>query len=444
MKSLIPLFLIITGFSSVQAQGVNCTRTASLVRSQAYDIKGRATLNVFDDQSMVLRLSEDFETDRGPDVQIFLATDSIDITNSVFLEDLGAGDGVNHFSGALSINVPPGVDPNQYDYVVFRCFQFAQHWAHGAFDIKCSGEPTDTTGNMMGGSEDCMASIAATTAWDTLRTVCAVDGEDDIIPLLNTINVPAGENYAYVFTDEQRHIRFIHLDDEYNFEGSGGQTDYIYGVSYSGELDFEVGEDLLTITASECAIVSDTSIFLRVEKEDCGVTSQCVNTATATTAWVTERRICPTDGFPDRIPLVNNMFIPAGENYAYVLTDTINSIRRVVFTDTLDFEGSGNFAERVYGVSFFGELDWSVGQLVTEISASECAQLSSLDLFLTVYKDSCTGPPFECVETMVSGPGGITSFDVCESDDQPDVLNLFNDRNQMPGDNWAYLITETD
>lgn len=444
MRAVYPILLLFLFYLSTAAQDVNCTRTADLVRSQAYDITGQAFFERLDNNSLRLRLSDDFSTNRGPDVQVFLHTDSTHSNGAISLVDLGSSDGLNHFSGALTIDVPDNVDIDDYDYIVFHCFAFNAHWAHGTFDAKCDSTP-DTT-NMMGGDTtmmvECVTSIAATTAWETERTVCAVDGEADIIPLLNTQSIPAGDNYAYVFTDADKKIRFLHFEDEYDFEGSGQQTDFIYGVSYSGDLMYEEGDDLLSITASDCAIVSDTSLFLTVFKEDCEPPFECVFTNTATTNWVTERRICSSDGVADQIPLLNNQFIPAGENYGYIITDTLDRIRYVHYSDTLDFEGTGPEPDRIYGVSFDGVLTATEGEVLSSISATGCLTLSDSTLFLTVYKDSCAAMAFECVESIVSTIDEATSVDICESDGVSDVVTLVNSAGETPGANYAYLITD--
>jgi len=420
---------------------VVCTRTADLIRSQTYDITGDAILELFDDNTVKLRLSSDFTTSRGPDVQIFLSTDSMDITDAVPLVDIGSSDGLNHFSGALDIDVPTEVMIDEYDHIVFRCFAFRVHWAHGNFDVRCNGD-SDTTMMNMDTAMTCVETIAATTNWVTEASVCAVDGTADIIPLANTQMIPAGDEYAYVFTDKEKKIRFIHLEDEYDFEGSGPQTDYIYGVSYSGDLNYEVGDDLLSITASGCAIVSDTATFLTVTKEDCGEVYECLPTNTATTRWVTERHICPNDGVADEIELLNNEFIAPGEHYAFVITDTNNVIRTLHFEGTYDFEGSGDEPDRVFGVSFDNNIDFTTGGPLSSINSDGCTILSDTTIFLTVYKDSCAMSSFECIATSVNIMGGATEISVCETDGEDDIINLNNSEGETAGTNYTYIITD--
>ena len=442
MKFYLAFFIAIIFISQSLAQTVTCTRTADLIRSKNYDVTGDAILELFDDNSVKLRLTSDFMTSRGPDVQIFLSPDSMDISNAVALVDIGTSDGIAHFSGALNIDLPNDLTVDQYDHIVFRCFAFQVHWAHGNFDARCADGGTDTTNNMMNmDTTACLESIAATVNWGTQDTVCATDGTADIIPLANTQLIPAGDHYAYVFTDKELNIRFLHYEDEFDFEGSGQQTDYIYGVSYTGELSYSEGANIFSITASECAIISDTSIFLTVTKEDCSQVYECVPTNTATTAWVTERHICTIDGEADHIELLNNELISAGDQYVFVITDTMNRIRTLHFSDSLNFEGSGPDPDRVFGVSYDGNLDFVSGGPLSSITATGCLLLSDTSIFLTVYKDSCI-TPFDCISTTISTSDGETEISVCETDGEDDIVTLSNDKDVAPGDNYAYLITD--
>lgn len=115
------------------AQALQCSRT-SILQKGGYEISGRAYLEEFDDGSIKLRLDDDFATDPGPDVQVFLSNDSVSIANALMVQDIGTQvDGINHFSGAITFDIPSEININQYQYIVFRCVQFNVHWASGHF-----------------------------------------------------------------------------------------------------------------------------------------------------------------------------------------------------------------------------------------------------------------------------------------------------------------------
>ena len=74
MKYLIGVFLFALIVNDGLAQ--DCERSSSLIGSRIYNTSGTATLVELPDGSLEFRLGADFRTDRGPDVQIFLSTDS--------------------------------------------------------------------------------------------------------------------------------------------------------------------------------------------------------------------------------------------------------------------------------------------------------------------------------------------------------------------------------
>ena len=429
--SLIVLFSFL--FTNIHAQTVVQSRTAVLVEG-GYSISGNAILEELSNGNLQLRLDDDFATPPGPDVRVFLSDDPISTRNGVQVEDLGTGSGgINHFRGAITFDVPAGTNIDDFDYIVFYCVDFRQHWASGNFGGSEGG--TDPAP-----AEECVESIAATTNWTTEVTICPNDDIANDIPLLNTLMIPAGDTYAYIITDDNNRIEEVVTEGTYDFEGSGLGTNRVYGISYAGELNYTAGAALSSITASGCAILSSTTTFLTVLKEDCNPAFECQQTIAATTNWTTEVTICENDGEADIIPLLNTLMIPAGDNYAYIITDENNLIQEVVFEDAYDFEGAGLGINRVYGVSFDTNLNYTIGNPLTSITADGCLMLSDNSTFLTVTKVDCT-PAFECQQTSVS-TNGQTSLTVCEGDGVTDRITLSNSLNIPTGDNYAYIITD--
>ena len=406
MNRLTFLFvLLMYWIPGIQGQTVDCSRTATLLNG-IYNISGTAILERFTDGSLQLRLSEDFSTDRGPDVQIYLSNDSTSIAGGVMLLDIGSVDGINHFSGALTIPISGQFDINDYAFVVFRCVSFSAYWGGGRLGVASC----DDGGGQNGGGMDttamtlCEESIVATTNWISSVTVCPEDGLDDDIPLLNTLRVPAGAEYAYIFADANNNIRFLHYEDSYNFEGSSLETDYVFGISSRGTLSYNVGDPITSITSDSCAILSSTTTFLTIEKENCIPDFNCVETLTATTNWATSVSVCPGDGQPDEVPLLNNQFQEPGDHYAYLITDTQNRIVDVHFESSYDFENSAASTSRVFGISYAGTLNYQLGDPISAVTADSCFQLSDTTLYLTVLKNGC-----DTVATTYSVSGRVHS-----------------------------------
>ncbi len=393
---LLFLLTIIASTQSLIAQNIDCTRASTLVDGD-YEMEGTAYLERFDDGTLQLRLGDDFKTERGPDVQIFLSSDRTSIAGALKIEDIGPGDGINHFEGAITFDVPGNPDIDQYPFIVFRCFAFRAHWGGGEFeaasceDSSGGGEaPVDT---MV--TSNCIESITATTNWATEVTVCPNDGINDVVSLMNNSFIPAGATYAYVFADDNNRITNVHFEDTFNFEGSNLETVNIFGISYEGTLTYNIGDPMTSITADGCSILSSPGTFLKVLKENCGATFDCLASATATTAWATTVDICPNDGVADVVPLLNNVGAePTDGHYSFIITDTLDNIMVVHNSSSYDFEGSGLQTQRVYGVSFGENLSAIIGQNISTITADDCAILSDTEtLFLTVRKTACATPP---------------------------------------------------
>lgn len=378
------------------AQTVNCSRTAILTDGE-YELSGSAILERFDDGSIQLRLGNDFRTESGPDVQVFLSNDSTSIAGAIMLEDIGTVDGISHFRGALNIPIEEEITMDQYEFVVLRCITFRAFWGGGRLSAPTCDDPGEGGGNNGGGNngggndstEMCLETIVATTNWASEVTVCPNDGEANVVELKNTQDIPAGDEYAYVITDLNNRIRVVHFQDSYDFEGSSLETEYVFGVSYRGDLVYQVGDFLNSMTASECIQLSDAQTFLTVIKDNCGQAFDCVNTITATTNWATEASVCGDGSQSAIVPLLNNQFLTPGQNYAYLVTNEANELIEVFEGTEYDFGNSGFEINRVFGISYNGTLNATIGNSIFDITADDCFILSDTSLFLTILKTGC-------------------------------------------------------
>lgn len=426
------LLLLIAASSIVHSQTVTRSRTAELIRG-GYAITGSAFLEELDNGEIQLRLSDDYTTPSGPDVRVYLANHPTNTSDALLIENIADS---GHFSGAKTWVIDAPLTLDTYDYIIFRCVAFGLHWAGGNF-----GAPANGGGNNGGGEIDnCVATSVATTDWVASVDICPIDGQADEIALRNTENISAGNRYAYVLTDIDRNIQIVHFENTYNFEGSGSTPIRVYGVSYEGTLSYEAGQPLDSITSDGCIEFSNPDVYLTVTKNGCTNAPLCVETNVATTAWVSEVSICPSDGESDNVPFLNHLFIDAGEVYAYVITDEDRKVKEVVMQDSYDFEGSGDATDYVYGISYSGQLSYSIGDDLSSITASSCIQVSSSELFLTIKKDACVAPM--CEASNVATSNWVTDISVCPNDGQSNNIPLQNSLLVPAGDNYAYVFTD--
>lgn len=425
MKTYLLLALSLCFCISLSAQTVIAERVADLA-PEGYSIAGDAVLEELDNGSLRLRLTEDFDTPVGPDVRIFLGN-SLSLNGAVELVNLSD---INHFEGGININVPEGTALTDYDFVLFFCVQFQQFWASGVLgDVMTIGD------------FNCVASSTSASNGVSTVAVCPTDGDADVIVFANDINAASGEHYAYLITDENELLQEVVLSNSYDFEGTSANTQRVYGIHYDGELAPVFGANRLQTTATACHFHSSATDFLTITKDGCAQAYECSEHATATTNWVTLVEICPTDVIDDLVDLRNNLFIPPGEHYAYLITDTNEIVQQIVYDSVYNFSGTGLEPQRVYGVNFDGTLNEDTGVHRDQITATGCFIHSSGDLFLTVAKTACD--TFMCQESLTATHNWVTDVDVCATDGEPDAVFLQNNIQTPPGDHYVFLLTDT-
>ena len=288
---------------------------------------------------------------------------------------------------------------------------------------------------------ECTESLTATTDWVAEVEICATDGEDDIIALRNNLFIAPGDHYAYLLTDTNEILEAVILDSTYNFEGMGEETHRIYGLSYDGELNEMIGQHRSQTTATGCHTHSGDNLFLTILKTSCATPFECSESLTATTDWITEVQVCPSDGEDDIIALRNNLFIAPGDHYAYLLTDTNEILEAVILDSTYNFEGMGEETHRIYGLSYDGELNEMIGQHRSQTTATGCHTHSGDNLFLTILKTGCE--VYECRESLIATHNWEIVVDICATDGEADEVFIQNNIQVDPGSNYVFLLTDT-
>lgn len=252
MRHLFTFLVFTTALIGLQAQLIIGERSAELMEAN-YAITGTATILEYDDGTVTFTLSEDFTTPQGPDVWIYL-NDAPNAVSAVALVNLS---NINHFSGELVLDVPPGTDLDANSTVVFYCLAFNQLWATGEF-----GEVTNPNPMPI---DTCEASLVATDNWVTEVAVCLDTPDSNSVAIKNNINVSVGEEYVFLMTDTNEVVLEAVTDSFYNFSNTPVGTYRFYGVSYRGNLDVAIGAARQNTTASECLIHSGDELFLTVE-----------------------------------------------------------------------------------------------------------------------------------------------------------------------------------
>lgn len=104
------------------ATGPMVLRTGSFV-SRDHPTSGTAEIIELGDGSLLLRL-EDFATDNGPALQVYLSTAPIDADHGAFDDDFVHLGALKGNIGNQNYEIPPGTDLDRYPTVVIWCDPF--------------------------------------------------------------------------------------------------------------------------------------------------------------------------------------------------------------------------------------------------------------------------------------------------------------------------------
>lgn len=100
---------------------------------RTYGIKGEWQILKVDGQ-MVLRLSDDFRTKRGPDLKLFLSPTKLDnVTGVTATQDAVRLGALKSNTGASDYIIPAGTDLSRFNSVLIHCEAFSKLW--GGADI---------------------------------------------------------------------------------------------------------------------------------------------------------------------------------------------------------------------------------------------------------------------------------------------------------------------
>ena len=252
----------------------------------------------------------------------------------------------------------------------------------------------------------CLAegAMVTTKSGTTIDYACVDDGDNDFIGFSNTSI--AGVRYQYIITDENNIILGLPDSGFANFEDAGTGDCRVWGLSYQGRLTAEEGDELdNTVLSDECFDLSDNFItVIRRQTEETEVSLPDGSTSVTI----------------DDNAAASFEFINDGNNdadFVYVITRSDDRIIAIVENDyDFAFEARGKYF--VYGYSYLGEIQFSIGMRASGLISDGCSEKSDNFIFVRKNTDSAPMPPsctvdagtLSAEQNMVTLSGGIANI----------------------------------
>ncbi|WP_367388647.1 T9SS type A sorting domain-containing protein [Lewinella sp. LCG006] len=252
-------------------------------------------------------------------------------------------------------------------------------------------------------------------------TLCIGDGIPD--PFTVSVFGASAAAYTYLVVDEDSILVGNLNDPTFNFENAAPGDWRIYGLSYTGSLSVLPGANIFEDQlASGCYDLTNNFVFVDKTYVDGG---EIYTDLGASVVYV-----CP-DGVADFTNFVNSGSSTEA-TYSYVLTTQGNIVLQVLSGNTIDFEqAAGLDALRMWGISYTGDLNLSIGNVITAVEISNgCYDLSNN--FVDIFIDTPDGG-------IISFEGGADSLRLCHSNFMPGPLVLTTSTANV---GYAYLVTD--
>lgn len=190
---------------------------------------------------------------------------------------------------------------------------------------------------------------------------CVNDGSSDLLDF--SLIDASGTNMSWMITDEAGVILDLPDAPPFDFEGAVEGICYVYHISYEDDATgIEAGENISDFGG--CYGLSDPVEITRWDV-DAGIVE--------TSGGETNVEITVNDGLEDVISFSNNSSSEA--TYVYVITD-VNDIILGIVDDMYDFDDGVPGECRVYGVSYSGDLLEPKGGDLSELSSTECFEIT--------------------------------------------------------------------
>lgn len=253
--------------------------------------------------------------------------------------------------------------------------------------------------------------------------VCANDDINGTLSYGNSSS--ATTDYVYLLTDEDGIVFSAIEGNTANLALLQIGTYHLYGVSYTGDLTIEFGDNIFTTAISDgCFEMSDNFLFIEVTNVDGG--------QVATEDNQEEYFICPESGADGWLVMSHANDI--GTGYQYLVIDDAGIITAVVPNDTVFFADWDEGQFSIMGVSMTGAFTGEVGDDILAGGLSDgCFDLS--DNLITVnYMTPNVG--------LFTTGEGASSVSFCVGDGESDLVTFSIDA--VSASKVAYLITDED
>ena len=213
------------------------------------------------------------------------------------------------------------------------------------------------------------------------------------------------------------------MNDSHDFDDAPPGTCWVWGMSYTGNLTAEVGQNAAEDALSdECFDLSDNFIEVIRDIPDGGTVSM--------PSGETKTYICTQDGSADVV-----MFQREGgsnSKYVYIITSPTLEILGIEPADQHDFDDAPPGTCWVWGMAYTGELTAQVGDNAGNSALSDgCFDLS--DNFIEVVRDEPEGG-------TVATDAGETEINIIVGDGQSDVIDFSHAENS--NSLYTYIITD--
>jgi uncharacterized protein len=258
----------------------------------------------------------------------------------------------------------------------------------------------------------------------TATSRCTADGNADVLNFIH--NSGFAPNYAFILIDDNNTILNVSTSGSFDVEGSGQGLVFVRGLAYTGSLIAFPGMNILTDALSdECFNLSSNVVTIEKIVIDGGSLYNAVNT--------TDYVFCGNDGFPD-IAVFNSTTQDQQPNYAYLITDVLNTVILLGDFNDFDFEffGAGTF--RIWGMAYTGSILIQPGDNAANTPlADACYDLS--DNFITITINSADAG-------SITHQQSVDIIRACAGDDIPDLAVLSTTANVSSG-NYRWLVTNS-
>ncbi|WNJ19328.1 T9SS type A sorting domain-containing protein [Pontibacter sp. G13] len=251
---------------------------------------------------------------------------------------------------------------------------------------------------------------------------CIAQSDGNPFVLQFSVTGNTGNGFAYVVTDTNLVILGLPPADMVDFTDAGPGECLVWGVGYTGSFTAQVGDTVGQVDLTDsCFDVSDAAVSVFRDSLEGGT----LTLANGDTVLYT----CPGDSIADLVTYSTTGYSLA--NYTYVVTNVLGEILALPDTTTIDLEGAGVGVCIIYGFAYSGELVVDSSNLVGDLTATGCYEIS--DNSLAIIRGEPLGG-------MVMTTDSQTTVVTCPGDGEPDVIAFME--NSLNPANYTWIVTD--